>query len=261
MKHSSIGKLMFLLCLLVWAVLSVIPSTAKESLSSEQTYLYKTTFIRAAPGRLLDLIDLLKEQMSVHDASGDKLPFWWRHTQGDQWDLMMLYPMGSYIEYYSKQRIKRRAQAQAKSPFSQNEFKKRFQESVSWYEDIFVMGPPLEIVESVFKDTSFYHCEIFIALPGKHAELFKEREMENAYLYGIGRPQNLIFTRDQGAAWDLFTLGCYKDMKHWAASSEIPREKREAAAIKAGFEGSDKIGPYMRTLILMHRDTIGVAIK
>lgn len=260
MKSHSAGKLM-LLCLLVWAVLSVIPSIAKEPLSSEQTYLYKTTFIRAAPGKLLELIDLLKEQMTVHDTSGDNRPFWWRHTQGDQWDLMMLYPMGGYAEYYSKQRIKRRAQAQAKSSLSQQEFKKRFQEAVSWYEDIFVMGPPLEIVEQVFKDTSFYHCEIFIALPGKHAELFKEREMENAYLHNLGRPQNLIFTRDQGAAWDLFTLGCYKDMKQWAASSDMPKVKREEAAIKAGFEGPDMIGPYMRTLILMHRDTIGVAIK
>lgn len=252
---------MLLFCFVVWVFPSVSASDAKKPLTSEQTYLYKTTFIRAAPGKLLDLIDLLKDQMSVIDASGEKRPFWWRHTQGDQWDLMMLYPMGSYAEYYSKVRIEHRTQAQAVASLPQQEFKKRYQEDVAWYEDIFVMGPPLEIVEDVFKDTSFYHCEIFIALPGKHAELFKEREMENAYLYGIGRPQNLIFTRDQGAAWDLYTLGCYKDMKHWAASSDIPREKREEAAIKAGFEGSDKIGPYMRTLILMHRDTIGVAIR
>lgn len=254
-------KFTLLLCTVVLLFSSATFYATTEPLSSEQTYLYKTTFIRAAPGKLLDLIDLLKDRMAGHDASGDKRPFWWRHTQGDQWDLMMLYPMESYTEYYSKERIQSRTQAQSKSSLSQQEFKRRFQENVSWYEDIFVMGPPLEIVEKAFKDTSFYHCEIFIALPEKHAELFKERKMENAYLNGIGRPQNLIFTRDQGAAWDLFTLGCYKDMQHWAASSDIPREKRQEAAIKAGFEGAEKIGPYMRTLILMHRDTIGVAIK
>jgi hypothetical protein len=254
-------KSLLVLCIAVWVFPTVTLSDTTEPLSSEQIYLYKTTFIRAAPGKLLDLIDLFKDQMSVHDASGDKRPFWWRHTQGDQWDLMMLYPMESYAEYYSKERIEHRTQAQASSSLSQEKFKKRFQEDVSWYEDIFVMGPPLEIVEKVFKNTSFYHCEIFIALPGKHTKLFEEREMENAYLYNTGRPQNLIFTRDQGAAWDLFTLGCYKDMAQWAASSNISKEKREAAAINAGFEGPDKIGPYMRTLILMHRDTIGVAIK
>jgi hypothetical protein len=261
MKYQCIGKSILLLYVIVLVFPSVTSSATTEQLSSEQTYLYRTTFIRAAPGKLLDLIDLFKEQMSVYEKSGDKRPFWWRHTQGDQWDLMMIYPMRSYTEYYSKERIKRRTQAQDSSSLSQLEFKKKFQEDVSWYEDIFVMGPPLKIVEKVFKDTSFYHCEIFIALPGMHDELFKEREMENAYQYILGRPENLIFTRDQGASWDLFTLGCYKDMKHWTESSNIPREKREAAAIKAGFKGPDKIGPYMRTLILMHRDTIGVAIK
>ncbi|GEM_PF-2893327 len=33
------------------------------------------------------------------------------------------------------------------------------------------------------------------------------------------------------------------------------------AARKAGFNSPDEIGPYMRTLIDMHRDTMGVAIK
>ncbi len=261
MKEKGIGKFMSMLSLVVWVFLAVAHPDEKDALSSEQTYLYKTTFIRAAPGKLLDLIDLLKGRMAVHDTAGDTRPFWWRHTQGDQWDLMMIYPMGSYAEYYSEKRTQHRTQALAVSPMSPQEFTKRYQEDVSWQEDIFVMGPPLEIVENVFRDTSFYHIEIFIALPGKHAELFKEREMENAYQRNIGRTQNLIFTRDQGAAWDLFTLGCYKDMAQWASSPDITREKRDEAAIAAGFEGSDKIGPYMRTLILMHRDTIGVAIN
>jgi len=261
MKFHAIGKFVLTLCLVVWVFPAVPLSEQNEALPSDQTYLYKTTFIRAAPGKLLDLIGLLKERLPVYNAAGDKRPFWWRHTQGDQWDLMMLYPMGSYAEYYSEKRTEHRAQALAVAPMSPEKFKKRYQEDVSWQEDIFVMGPPHEIVEEVFKGTSFYHIEIFIALPGKHAELFKEREMENAYQRNIGRTQNLIFTRDQGASWDLFTLGCYKDMAQWAASPDITKEKRDEAAIAAGFEGSDKIGPYMRTLIHMHRDTIGVAIK
>lgn len=261
MKYSYAGKF---ICFLVGVSLLLpvlIFSANSESRYSEQTYLYRATFVRAAPGKLFDLIKLYKDQMPVYEVAGDEPPFWWRHTQGDQWDLMLLYPMGSYTEYYAKDRLARREQAQISSPLPPAEYKKRFQECSSWHEDILVMGPPLATVEEVFADTSFYHCEIFIALSGKHSELFRQREMENAYLAGIGRPQNLIFTRDQGAAWDLFTLGCYKDMKEWAASSDIPKEKREAAAIKAGFEGSDYIGSYMRTLILMHRDTIGVAIK
>ena len=100
MQYFRLGKCMLLLGLIVFLSQSGILSATSEPLSSEQSYLYKTTFIRAAPGKLLDLIDLFKEQMLVYDNSGDKRPFWWRHTQGDQWDLMMIYPMESYSEYY-----------------------------------------------------------------------------------------------------------------------------------------------------------------
>jgi hypothetical protein len=173
----------------------------------------------------------------------------------------MIYPMGSFAEFFSKDRMDRRNQAEEASGLPAGKFKEKFQECSSWHEDIFVKGPPIKTVEEVFENTSFYHCEIFIALPGKHEELFKQRQMENAYRSYLGRTQNLVFTRVFGAAWDLFTLGCYGDMMQWASSTEIPSEKLQAAAVHAGFEGSDKIGPYMRTLILMHRDTIGVSIK
>jgi hypothetical protein len=71
----------------------------------------------------------------------------------------------------------------------------------------------------------------------------------------------MIFVRESGASWDIYTLGCYRDLQHWAAPSPLTREEREAAARKAGFPGADAIGPYMRTLIDFHRDTMGVAIK
>jgi hypothetical protein len=229
--------------------------------SAEPDYLYKTTFVRAAPGKLLDLIGLYKNRMSFYDASGDERPFWWRHTQGDQWDLMLLFPMGSYKEYYSKGRLSRREKAAVASSLSEDEFQQKLNACSAWREDVFVLGPPLETVKKAFTGTAYYHIEIFISLPGKQEALYKEREMENLYQVGTGRPENLIFVRDQGAAWDLFTLGCYRDLKHWAESADIPPEKRDLAARQAGFSSPEEIGPYMRTLIDMHRDTMGVAVK
>ncbi|OGD13293.1 MAG: hypothetical protein A2V76_01430 [Candidatus Aminicenantes bacterium RBG_16_63_14] len=220
--------------------------------------MYKTTFVRAAPGKLLELIALYKSRMAVINESGDEQPLWWRHTQGDQWDLMLLTPMGSYAEYYSKGRSARRDKAAGPS---QEEFVRKLNACASWREDIFVFGPPLETVKKAFEGTAYYHIEIFVSLPGKQEELFKEREMENVYAVETGRPYNMIFVRDQGAAWDLFTLGCYRDLRHWAGTGDLSREQREAAARKAGFGSPDEIGPYMRTLIDMHRDTMGVAIK
>jgi len=229
--------------------------------STQPAYLYKTTFVRAAPGKLLDLIALYKERMAAYDTSGDERPFWWRHTQGDQWDLMLLFPMGSYSEYYSPEKATRRKKAADAASLSPEEFTRKLNAFSAWREDIFVLGPPLESVRQAFAGTAYYHIEIFIALPGMQEELFKEREMENIYQVATGRPENMIFVRDQGAAWDLFTLGCYRDLAHWASSPDISKEKRESAARQAGFSDPDAIGPYMRTLIDMHRDTMGVAIK
>ena len=243
------------------ALLSMAALAAGRPQSSEPTYLYKTTFVRAAPGKLLDLIALYKDGMAADDASGDERPLWWRHTQGDQWDLMLLFPMGSYTEYYSKERVARRKKAAEVSSLSPKEFTPKLNACSAWREDIFVLGPPLESVKKAFEVTAYYHIEIFIALPGKQEELFKERVMENIYQVGTGRPENMIFVKDQGAAWDLFTLGCYRDLKHWASSADIPKEKRDLAARQAGFSDPDEIGPYLRTLIDMHRDTMGVAIK
>jgi len=258
MRNRSKKTSMVLLFLTLFVFLSLAASKAGGPPSAKPAYLYKTTFVRAAPGKLLELIALYKSRMAVINESGDEQPLWWRHTQGDQWDLMLLTPMGSYAEYYSKGRSARRDKAAGPS---QEEFVRKLNACASWREDIFVFGPPLETVKKAFEGTAYYHIEIFVSLPGKQEELFKERVMENIYAVETGRPYNMIFVRDQGAAWDLFTLGCYRDLRHWAGTGDLSREQREAAARKAGFGSPDEIGPYMRTLIDMHRDTMGVAIK
>lgn len=232
-----------------------------ETQATKPVYLYKTTFLRAAPGKLLDLIALCKERLAVIEASGDARPFWWRHTQGDQWDLMILTPMGSYSEYYAKARIAKRDKAGAAAGLTWADFGRRLDACVSWKEDVFVYGPALEFVKKRFEGMGYFHIEIMVSLPGKQAELYKEREMEDVYGVAQGRPYNMIFVRDQGANWDIYTLGCYRDLQHWAQPSPLTKEQREEAAKKAGFESADAIGPYMRSLIDFHRDTMGVAIK
>lgn len=232
-----------------------------SAINAEAAYLYKAMFVRAAPGKLLELIALYKDRMPVYDASGDERPFWMRHSQGDQWDLMLLFPMESFTKYYDASRVAQRNAAAAKAQLPQAEFAKKFYELVAWHEELFVDGPALAHVRQAFTAASFYHLEIFLALPGKQAELYKEREMENAYLKALGRPENLIFTHEQGAAWDLFTVGFYRDLKHYAESADIPDEKEEAAAKAAGFAGANFIGTYLRTLIAEHHDTLAGVVK
>ena len=60
---------------------------------------------------------------------------------------------------------------------------------------------------------------------------------------------------------DGFTIGGYRDLKHYAEGGDIAQARQEEAAKAAGFEGVRAIGPFLRTLIALHHDTLAVAIK
>lgn len=244
-------------CLLLATALAAAPAPAVHAAADANRYLYRTTLIQAAPGRLLDLVDLYKAGWPGLKDSGDEPPFAMRHSQGDRWDLLLLFPMGSWGEYYAPDRIRRRERAQSGSAA----IVARLAEDVAWTEDVFVYGPPLETVRGRLGGAGFFHVEMFEALPGKLAGLYRQREMENAYLEALELPTNLIFVRDAGAAWDLFTIGAYRDLKHYAANADAPEAKQEEAARAAGFDGVKAIGPYLRTLISLHHDTLAVAIR
>ena len=228
--------------------------SAASTNAATPSYLYKTRLVQAAPGRLLELIELHKALQTEYRNAGDEQPLMMRHSQGDRWDLLLLIPMKSYADYYSPERVSKRNQTLKDS-------QDKLDAMIAWQEDVFVYGPPLAEIQKAFASSAYFHVEMFDALAGKQSELFKEREMENAYLKSLKRPENLIFVRDQGAAWDLFTIGAYRDLKHFAESAGIPEADQEAAAKAAGFEAANRIGPYLRTLISLHHDTLAVSVK
>jgi hypothetical protein len=224
------------------------------STSAAPTYLYQTKLVQAAPGKLLEVIELYKSSLAEYKNASDEQPLVMRHSQGDRWDLLLLIPMKSYADYYSAERVSKRTQILKESQVRLNAL-------IAWQEDVFVYGPPLAELQKAFASSAFFHVEMFDALAGKQSDLFKEREMENAYLKALKRPENFIFVRDQGASWDLFTIGAYRDLKHFAESASIPEAEQEAAAKAAGFEAANRIGPYLRTLISSHHDTLAVSVK
>lgn len=217
-------------------------------------YLYKVTLVQAAPGKLLELIDLYKQQAAAAKEIGDEAPLWMRHSQGDHWDLMVLFPMKSYSDFYRAERAVRRATLSAG-------LSQKFQDDIAWQEDLFAYGPPLGDLRKAFAEGGFFHVEMFVALSGKFNDLYREREMENAYSKALGGPENFIFVRDQGAAWDIFTIGVYRDLKHYAEGTKLSPQEQEAAAKAAGFESPTQIGPYLRRFIREHHDTLAVAVK
>jgi hypothetical protein len=228
-------------------------SAAPTAHAAENPYLYKVTLVQAAPGKFTELVDLYKARAAAMKEAGEEAPLWMRHSQGDHWDLMILFPIGSYADYYQPERISKRKQA--------DKFEEKFKEDIAWQEDLFSYGPPLADLRKAFANGAFFHVEMFVSLPGKFADLYKEREMENAYAKAVKEPENFIFVRDQGAAWDIFTIGVFRDLKHYAESADVGPKDAEAAAKAAGFDAPSQIGPYLRRFIREHHDTLAVAVK
>jgi hypothetical protein len=238
-----------LILLLVEAVGLCAPAGAEG-------YLYRAALVQAAPGKLLELIDTYKAFFPALAASGDEPPIWMRHSQGDRWDLLLLFPMESSAEYFRSVRIARRE----KNP-SVAQTIARLRDLTAWQEDVFVEGPPVKELRVRAEKAGFFHVEMFEVLAGRRGDLRREREMENAYLKRLGRPENAIFLRESGAPWDLFTVGFYRDLKHYAESADISESLQDEAARAAGFESTRAIGPYLRSLIRLHHDTLAVAVK
>lgn len=112
-------------------------------------HLYRTVLVRAAPGRLLDLIDRYREATSgfgLVDGAGSYLI---RHSQGDQWDLFMLSPMSSLGD----------------RDHVDTEFEESLDPLVAWREEVFVCGPPIESVDRAFDGAGLLHVEMFLAIP------------------------------------------------------------------------------------------------
>ncbi|MEQ9265416.1 MAG: hypothetical protein RLN81_09365 [Balneolaceae bacterium] len=217
-----------------------------------QSQQYKVTLLRANPGDLLELIDEIKDDIKNHETLGIDKPYLLRHSQGDHWDLMLIYTIDSISDHLSQENLlKRRTSKTLDKPYGDS-----YHHLVSFQEEAIVEGPEKEQFTEWFEEYGYFHIEIFTALAGKQSELLKQREMENVFYSHINHKGNLIFTRVFGPSWDVFTIGAYYDLKDFADDGGVTFEQEDEAAKKAGFEGVNYIGSYLRSLLLHHHDTL-----
>ncbi len=223
--------------------------------AADDGYVYRLSSIRAAPGTLLETIDLLQQRHSALANLGYPESHIMRHSQGDHWDLLVITPVGQMGEYFSSDRVEERQNAT-------RGFDAALDRIVAWEDEVYLTGPNVDIVSQNFGQFDFYHIEMMISAPGSREALYREREMENDYSRRVGRPENLIFDRVAGAAWEVITIGFYRDIQHFAEGTpDFSDEERESAAVAAGFPGRDFIGTYLRSLMSYHRDTLAGAVR
>lgn len=228
--------------------------------AAQEAAVYRALTVQAAPGDLLALLDLVREEQAFLASLGEEPPLAMRHTQGDLWDVLLLYPMEGMSAYYEPGRLARIARAATPSGRTGAQLQEALDAHTAWREEVFVHGPPHAEVKGAWAGAGLYHVEMYQGLAGKRAQLVEERRMENAYATALGRNATRIFTRIAGSATDGFTIGFYADLKAYANPPETTRAQQEAAAIAAGFRGADHVGPTLRSFILRHHDTLAVPI-
>ncbi|MEP5612251.1 MAG: hypothetical protein ABJP45_08375 [Cyclobacteriaceae bacterium] len=229
---------------------------AFSSYSQHGDQTYKVTLLRAKPGNLLELIDVIKSDITNYQDYQTDKPYLLRHSQGDHWDLMVINPIENIDQYFSTALSEKRGNAKT----IEKSYGDRFFDLVSFQEEAIVKGPDKATFNTAMSDHNLFHIEIFTALAGKQAELLKQREDENVFYSKFDHRPNFIFTRVFGPSWDIFTIGWYKDL-HDYAGPDTPFEVEDKAAKDAGFEGVRYIGSYLRSLLLEHHDTLAGKVE
>lgn len=227
-------------------------ATAGEAASPALGELYRVTTLRAAPGKLVELLALYTDARDAGHwlATGDPEPMLMRHSQGDHWDMLLLQPIGSYGEYFSASRAKKREVAGASA------MREAVARLVDFREELFAWGPPESEVRAAYAAAGLFHIEMFSALAGQHERLVAQREMENRYLRAVKLRPNLIWVGDFGSDVDVFTIGFHPSLPEFAAPPAVGDAEADAAAKAAGFAGRAFIGTYLRELIAAHHDTL-----
>lgn len=225
----------------------------------EGDYLYKVTTVRAAPGQLSGLIDsfLALQEGDYLDEAGLAPPLLMRHSQGDQWDLMIIWPMQNWAAFHAQVATSKREAAAMEHAGLLSDLSVK----IAFEEDHFALGPPVVTLQAEYADNDFYHIEMFEAVAGKADDLAEQRRMENDYLSRTGQKPNMIFLRAGGSDVDVFTIGFHRSLEAFATQGDSSDEEKERAARVAGFESRSSISFYLRSLISGHHDTLAVKLK
>lgn len=240
----------------LFALLALTTPTLSQELEGD--YLYKVSTLRAALSSLAELLNWLHEieNSGYCDESGVPCPLVMRHSQGDQWDLMMITPMASWMSYYTEDAVAMRASANSKYA----ELLAHGDALIAFDVDHFAYGPPVAALNAAYDDNDFYHIEMFEAAAGKAQDLLDQRRMENEYLTATGQTANMIFRRSAGSDVDVFTIGFHESLEAFAAPAAVNNEDKNAAAKAAGFKDLADISFYLRSLVSGHHDTLAVKV-
>ena len=206
---------------------------------TEGNALYRVLLLRAAPGAFEAGMEALRESFTLIEEAGDTAPFWLRHSQGDQWDFMLIVPLGDFAEYYAAGGV------------------------------VFGAGPGPRETPGGRVRLSGGVARTLDSPRGDGPALRGDRALSRRDVRGTSRParrargaaahgEPLLRAPRPSAERDLREGGRFELQAFAAAGARFSTGEQDDAARAAGFDGVDDISPYLRSLLAYHHDTLAV---
>jgi hypothetical protein len=213
--------------------------------------LYRVHFFKAAPGKLPDLIDAYKN-FPAPDASTPR-PLVFRHSEGADWDLMVIYPLGAQASMTANP---------GPMPDAVRSFRDRVMADYAWHTDTYASGPPLAEVQKALSaprdyseggasGSAVYEVEQFTALPGHHDALGQLLARDAA---ASGAAATLRLEHVMGDAWDFLMILRFNSWQDLAGVES--GSAADALARTQGFANAEAVGLELRQHISAHQDTV-----
>ncbi len=229
---------------IVVVCLALAAAAQQPQAQSGQREVYRVHFFKAAPGKLEDLVDAYK---NVPLEPGQPRPALFRHIAGDDWDLLVIYPLGAKFS----------VEAPTAPPSAQQRaFRERVMADYVWHTDTYAYGPPLKDFQQALGLTAeapagrnaVYQASDYSALPGHRAQL--ESVLDRLLSMSPGRSVKLEHVH--GASWDWLLLYRYNNWAEHAAEAMDPDADEKAK--RAGFASGAAIGTEFRLHAAGHHD-------
>lgn len=168
-----------------------------------QSELYHIHFVKAAPGKLMELIEAYKAWPPPDKSQPQVNPLILRHRQGAEWDILVITPMGTEVTLSA-----------AAPPPEIQKGNEQLATISEWHGDTFVVGPAWETVrQALVPDAAaegiVYLVSDYRAMPGHRPQLRQNLEEPNP-----GTNGDVLFTHMEGAPWNYLLVSRYPS---WAS--------------------------------------------
>ncbi len=260
MKHVTIGSAALLV-----ALAGIPATTAAQQSSNERGQqatsttgaqeIYHAHFVKAAPGKLPELIDAYRNLPS--DMTSSAPPLILRHVEGDDWDLLVLTPLGK------EDKITAAGPSRADEQFFQ-----RLRPLSAMHTDTITRGPAWSVASAALMiqkpgvevagtsgstATPVYIVSTFRALPGHREQL----EQVLRRLAAVQPGHDVTLQHMEGSAWDFLMVSRYDS---WAALAQDESTPDMQSLRAQSFRSADGPSLELREHLAEHHDTLAVRV-